>query len=383
MLSGRCSRLRLARRFGFMALLSQLPLIDTFRRTSAWPGTMRWGLKRMPGTTPSSPRSRTPLNPTCVLLPRLKLMPSLSTLPFPSTTPERVFELARNVTAEAETPYDQAKALESFLRTYPYDLDVPEPPADADVADYFLFDLQKGYCDYYATSMVVMARSLGLPSRLAVGYAAGEYDENRRYFSVVEGGCPFLARGLFSPVMVGFLSSQQPRSLCSCYQPLEAQADVVEQESIDLAEQLAQLRRQSWLLYGAWRWALPLFAFIVLMLAMRSMWREWRLRRQAANPWQLAWLRLEAWGNRLDVPPAPWLTPREYAHRWRTQLTRRMISLPVPKQRLTKLTQLSEALEQRAYAPASTRPDDRDAMPLWRRLRSNLRRLRGKSASGE
>ena len=41
--------------------------------------------------------------------------------------------------------------------------------------DYFLFDVQEGYCDYYASAMVVMLRSLGIPARLVVGYTPGEY----------------------------------------------------------------------------------------------------------------------------------------------------------------------------------------------------------------
>jgi hypothetical protein len=50
------------------------------------------------------------------------------------------------------------------------------------VVDYFLFDLKQGYCDYYATSMAVLARAAGLPSRLVVGYATGSYDPaNNRY----------------------------------------------------------------------------------------------------------------------------------------------------------------------------------------------------------
>jgi len=74
-------------------------------------------------------------------------------------------------------PYDKAKAIEAYLRTnYPYDLDVPAPPEGQDVADYFLFDLQKGYCDYYATTMVVLARASGLPARFVSGYAPGSYD---------------------------------------------------------------------------------------------------------------------------------------------------------------------------------------------------------------
>lgn len=90
----------------------------------------------------------------------------------PADLPQRVRELAREVAFSNPdaTPYDQARAIEQFLRQYPYSLDVPLPPEDVDMVDYFLFDLQRGFCDYYATAMVVMARSVGLPARLATGF---------------------------------------------------------------------------------------------------------------------------------------------------------------------------------------------------------------------
>jgi len=103
-------------------------------------------------------------------------------LALPDTVPDRVLQLAQEIIANQPTKYDQAKAIETFLRSYPYTLDLPAPPADRDVADYFLFDLQTGYCDYYATSMVVLSRIVGMPARAVVGYVGGEYDEeNDRY----------------------------------------------------------------------------------------------------------------------------------------------------------------------------------------------------------
>ena len=54
------------------------------------------------------------------------------------------------------------------------------------MVDYFLFDLRQGYCDYYASAMIVFARSRGLPARLAVGYASGEYDPVSDQFLVTE-----------------------------------------------------------------------------------------------------------------------------------------------------------------------------------------------------
>jgi len=103
-------------------------------------------------------------------------------LDLPDTVPERVLQLGQDIVANQPTKYDQAKAIETFLRAYPYTLDLPAPPADRDVADYFLFDLQTGYCDYYATSMVVLSRAVGLPARAVVGYVGGQYEEeNDRY----------------------------------------------------------------------------------------------------------------------------------------------------------------------------------------------------------
>ena len=97
-----------------------------------------------------------------------------------------MLDLAEQLTANITNPYDKAKALESYLRTYPYSLDVTPPPPDRDVVDYFLFDLKTGYCDYYATSMVVLARAVGLPARLVIGYANGIYNPTSAEYVIRE-----------------------------------------------------------------------------------------------------------------------------------------------------------------------------------------------------
>jgi transglutaminase-like putative cysteine protease len=104
----------------------------------------------------------------------------------PEGVPDRVLALAREITATSPTPYDEAQAIEKYLRkNYPYTLNIPAPPANRDVVDYFLFDLKTGFCDYYATAMVVMARAVGLPARMVFGYAGGRYDFNSAEYSVV------------------------------------------------------------------------------------------------------------------------------------------------------------------------------------------------------
>ena len=92
----------------------------------------------------------------------------------PDTIPARVIDLAFEITTPAGagplSAYDRARAIERFLHQYPYTLDLPAPPPDVDIVDHFLFDLQTGFCDYYASAMVVLARAVGLPARLGVGF---------------------------------------------------------------------------------------------------------------------------------------------------------------------------------------------------------------------
>ncbi len=107
-------------------------------------------------------------------------------LTLPETVPPRVLSLAKDLTQDQPTAYDKALAIEGYLRQFPYSLDLPQPPTDQDIVDYFLFDLQTGYCDYYATAMVVLARAAGLPARLAVGYASGNYSPPEAVYLVTE-----------------------------------------------------------------------------------------------------------------------------------------------------------------------------------------------------
>jgi transglutaminase-like putative cysteine protease len=96
-------------------------------------------------------------------------------LQLPDTLPNRVRDLARQVTASGATAFDKAELLVQYLReTYPYNNkpDVSKRRS-ADFVDSFLFEIQEGYCDYYSTAFVVMARSVGLPARWVKGYTSG------------------------------------------------------------------------------------------------------------------------------------------------------------------------------------------------------------------
>jgi transglutaminase-like putative cysteine protease len=106
-------------------------------------------------------------------------------LQLPDEVPERVHRLAHTIAATATNAYDRAAAVEAYLRqTITYNDNVAAPPPDRDAVDYVLFDLRQGYCDYYASAMVVLLRALGIPSRMAAGYAQGEYDYAKHAFVV-------------------------------------------------------------------------------------------------------------------------------------------------------------------------------------------------------
>jgi len=90
---------------------------------------------------------------------------------------ERTAALAESVVQDAPTDYDKAARLERFLLTnYPYELNVEPLPPGRDAVDFFLCEQQAGYCSHFATSMAVMARHVGLPARVAVGYLPGFID---------------------------------------------------------------------------------------------------------------------------------------------------------------------------------------------------------------
>jgi transglutaminase-like putative cysteine protease len=98
----------------------------------------------------------------------------------PDSTPDRVARRSAEVTADADTPAEAAAAVESHLEaTKEYSLSVERP--DGDVADAFLFEMTAGYCTYYATAMVTMLRTQGIPARFVTGYTPGQQVEDDGY----------------------------------------------------------------------------------------------------------------------------------------------------------------------------------------------------------
>src|SRR5208282_1054173 len=85
--------------------------------------------------------------------------------------------LAREITRRSSTEFDKSAAIEAYLRTrFGYTLTQPDPPPKDPLA-YFLFTRRAGHCEYFATAMTVMVRSLGIPARYINGFLLGEYND--------------------------------------------------------------------------------------------------------------------------------------------------------------------------------------------------------------
>ena len=93
-------------------------------------------------------------------------------LQVPSGLPDRVINLAIEITAKYTTQLEKVSAVEKFLKTnYPYSKNTSVVPSGKDFIDYFLFEEKKGYCTYYATAMAVMLRIDNIPARYVEGFS--------------------------------------------------------------------------------------------------------------------------------------------------------------------------------------------------------------------
>jgi transglutaminase-like putative cysteine protease len=90
---------------------------------------------------------------------------------------ERIAALAAKITGSATNDYDRAASIENNLRThYGYTLELPRTKEKDPIAN-FLFERKQGHCEYFASSMAVMLRTLGIPSRVVNGFRSDEFND--------------------------------------------------------------------------------------------------------------------------------------------------------------------------------------------------------------
>jgi transglutaminase-like putative cysteine protease len=96
-----------------------------------------------------------------------------------------VSALAEDITTGLDNPYDVTNAITQYLRAnIEYSRMIPPIPKNTDPIEWFLFESKMGFCNYYATSEILMLRSLGIPARIGVGFAQGEYDDTIHTYTV-------------------------------------------------------------------------------------------------------------------------------------------------------------------------------------------------------
>ncbi|MGU3353380.1 MULTISPECIES: transglutaminase TgpA family protein [Bacillus] len=97
----------------------------------------------------------------------------------PESLPQRVRDLAVNLTNDKDNRYDKVLAIENYFTDHSFvyeTMNVLFPAKNQDYVDQFLFDTKSGYCNNFSTSMIVLLRSAGIPARWVKGYTEGTLD---------------------------------------------------------------------------------------------------------------------------------------------------------------------------------------------------------------
>ncbi|MHB8571932.1 MAG: DUF3488 and transglutaminase-like domain-containing protein [Candidatus Dormibacteria bacterium] len=227
--------------------------------------------------------------------------------------------------------YDQARAIEAWLRSTPfqYDLNAPAPPAGVDPLQFFLFESHRGYCEYFASSMGVMVRSLGIPVRVVNGFGPGQFDGQSGQWVVRQYDAHTWVEVYFTNYgWIPFEPTPDPH-----FPPIDrlqhqpspagpaTPAPTVPRGSRprpEVGTDPGTAPAPSWLVvvrrYSPGPWAgLGLAPPVALVVALLAWW--WRPRDVRG-----AWRRLTWAGRRSGLPLKAAETPAEYSHRLSTAL---------------------------------------------------------------
>lgn len=268
-----------------------------------------------------------------------------SYLQLPDTLPPRVRERAQEIVqaAGAATAYDQAVAIEQALRGLTYDEQRPTPPDERDWVDYFLFDAKRGYCDDFASAMVVMLRAQRIPARWVQGYAGGTLDPDSGLWVVRESVAHSWVEVYFptygwqrfeptpAPYAIAVARPAEPfkddkegdtitpsddvsnqlsdpeeimRRLREMNEELESQGGGGSLDQL-LEAQRAEARRQQLLTIGT------ILSALVLLLSAGWLWL--RLDLRGLSPAAIAYARMARLAGWAGMPLQASMTPREYA----------------------------------------------------------------------
>lgn len=211
-----------------------------------------------------------------------------SYLQLPALSP-RVKALAMRLAQGHTSDWAKVNAIREALQAFPYRLDIPPAPKGAEWVDHFLFEQKAGFCEQFATAGAVLARQMGVPSRLVTGYMPGTWNRFSGLYEV---------RGRDAHAWV---EVHLPRA---GWVPVDFTPQASEEARFQAPwAQLVAL-------------VLGLLALAGLLLWLPPCWRRWRAEA-ALPPAARAHLRLRRAAARLGLPdepgqaPGPWLEALE------------------------------------------------------------------------
>ena len=278
---------------------------------------------------------------------------------------QKAVDLAREITGDLKRPEDKILALKSYLESnFTYSTDVPSIPESEDVVDYFLFKRKKGYCDIFATTLAIMCRGVGLPARVATGFAPGRFDSELGGYLVRESDAHAWVEVLLPGQ--GWVTVDPA--------PQEAQSPGWVGRSA-IFSSLARFSRPGLLWTVLLGLLLPVLVWLVkaqvvdrlAKLGSESQVLETDYRRRVMVLYERM-CRLLA---RHGLPRPAWQTPHEYLREWskltRTQYPELLTALP-------QISALTELFILARYSPQAVSLDqDREATQAWTQLKENLR----------
>ena len=266
-------------------------------------------------------------------------------LQLPDNLSPEVGELAQTILDESLTPtdtvYEKAATIEAYLRdNYPYNEEIEAPADDVDPVAYFLFDIKEGYCDYYATAMVMMLRSLGIPARAVSGYAEGTFDEESQVYIITEKDAHTWVEVYFPTY--GWIEFEPTAGESELRRPAGEDPNFAENPDFPgpfdggstatnpddlMSEEELQLQNQAGFDEGpdfqlganarGWQWWVTMLATPVLLVAGFLFMRRFVMAPSAFTPDlpPILFDRMQRWAERLGLRVAEQNTPYENARR--------------------------------------------------------------------
>ncbi|HEY7350270.1 MAG TPA: transglutaminaseTgpA domain-containing protein [Ktedonobacterales bacterium] len=306
------------------------------------------------------------------------LLTRYTQVPLDLQSDQQIRQLALDWTSGKTNMYDMVQAIENHLRSgYQYSQHNPDPPGNQDVVAWFLTQSKKGFCTYFASAMVMLARMLNIPARVASGYTNGTFDQDSGRW-VVRGTDAHTWAQIYFP-KYGWVNFEPSTGFSSVIRPLPSvtptgtetpgqdqtpvskptpRVGIDPNSGLDSGSaqaQAADLRMR--LLLGA----SGMLAVLILLFGATAIW--WRRLFRGMSPVAQTFGRVTLLAGWAGLKPKPTQTPFEYMDGLQQHL-------PVQSESLQRLSELY--VQDRWGAADAESGVLAELRQLWRRLRGSL-----------